>query len=125
MEMFEKAMEMLGAFLLVVVPVALLATFIESRVSKRRKLNAFDQKRLNDNLELIRLLTEYVEKYPSQRFGQALRNIGILDTVLVKERGMEEWDSGNMYIDGMIMHAEPCDLLIRVKKELARQAENK
>ncbi len=123
-EMFEKGLELLGMFLVVVVPVAFVATFVEHMVSKRRKLNEYDKARLDANLELIRLLTEYVEKYPSQRLGQALRNIGIIETVLVQERGMEEWESGNMYIDGMIMHAEPWHILEQVKKELARQAGN-
>lgn len=33
------------------------------------------------NLQIIDALRDYICKHPEQRFGQALRNIGIVDTV--------------------------------------------
>jgi hypothetical protein len=38
----------------------------------------FDRKRREANTKLIQLLTQYLTKYPHERFGQALRNIGIV-----------------------------------------------
>lgn len=38
------------------------------------------------NLQIIDELRDYICKYPEQRFGQALRNIGIVDTEF-DERG--------------------------------------
>ena len=37
----------------------------------------YDQRRLEANREILRLLSEYLEAYPSMRFTQALYNLGL------------------------------------------------
>lgn len=40
-----------------------------------------NQSRLQINLQILDQLGKYLRKYPDQRFGQALRNIGIVDSI--------------------------------------------
>lgn len=37
--------------------------------------------RQNVNFQILEELRKYFEKYPHERFGQGLRNIGVVDTV--------------------------------------------
>lgn len=59
----------------------------------------FDRAREEANAELIQLVAQYLTDYPSQRFGQALNNLGLLYNAPM---------------------AEPQDQLKRAKKILRR-----
>lgn len=39
---------------------------------------AFDKTRTEANLELLNLLGDYIMNHPTQRFGQILRNLGVI-----------------------------------------------
>lgn len=55
------------------------------------------------NLQIIDELRDYICKHPEQRFGQALRNIGIVDTVNLQDNIP---DSGGPYFTN-IFYEEP------------------
>lgn len=68
------------------------------------------------NLQIIEALRDYICKHPEQRFGQAIRNIGIVDTVWIehKEPG---FDFGRPFFTN-IFHEEPEVTLARIFKQL-------
>jgi hypothetical protein len=73
------------------------------------------------NLQIVDALRDYINKYPEQRFGQALRNIGIVDTVLLYPG---EADKGVYFTN--IFHEEPEFTLKRIMETLnERRAERK
>lgn len=43
--------------------------------------NSYDAERMTANTELIQILTQYLITHPHERFGQALRNLGIVEEV--------------------------------------------
>lgn len=71
-------------------------------------MNDHDQKRLEANRVLVRLLAEAVEASPSQRFGQILRNRGFVNQIDGKSH------SGYIWADEF--EVEPWDLLTRVER---------
>ncbi len=81
----------------------------------------FDKERQLANLEILKLLLAYAAENPSQRFGQILRNTGILQDVGVKDSSREDWETPDYYIDRVLVHEEPQLILERMKKELAEQ----
>lgn len=58
------------------------------------------------NLEILRMLKEYLETYPDVRFNQALDNLGIMRS--------KEGVGGAIYIEDTF-YEEPKDTLMRVK----------
>ena len=65
-----------------------------------------DKKRLITNRELSRLIAREVEKQPTARMGQILRNLGV-----VEDDGKGGWISG--------IFEEPWETLKRVKKRIS------
>lgn len=41
-------------------------------------MSGFAYNRFKSNMEILEKLKEYLEEHPTQRFGQALRNLGIV-----------------------------------------------
>lgn len=60
------------------------------------------------NLEIINKLTEYLIYNPDMRFGQALRNLGIIQDKINNETHHNEWVNG--------FNEEPEEMLERIKK---------
>jgi hypothetical protein len=79
--------------------------------------NSLDAKRLDDNLEIIQLLTEYIEANPSQRFGQVLRNTGVIQDINIPK---EPHEMPDMYLDRQLLFEEPDIILKRIEKHLAK-----
>lgn len=101
-----------------------LAVYMDYSTTERMKkysISVFDLKRQKDNLKIVELLINYIEENPSQRFGQILKNLEVFERKMVQERGMEEWQTGNVYIDHQVVHDEPSIILERMKKALAEQ----
>lgn len=48
-------------------------------VDMDEKIKEMIQKRQDANRELLKMLSEYIEKFPEQRFGQILVNYGFID----------------------------------------------
>ena len=119
-EMVDNFFTLLGFALIVIVPLAALASVFEYQSEKLPK-NEFDAKRLEDNLEILEILKKYVEDHPEQRFGQMLKNLEVFERKIVQERGMEEWESGSVWIDHKVVHDEPSIILERMKKSLANK----
>lgn len=76
-----------------------------------------DAARVAANLELIQVLAQYLTDHPTERFGQALRNLGIVsdrEVAINAGRGREEleliWDNE--------FSTEPTATLARVKQTL-------
>lgn len=65
------------------------------------------------NLQIIDALRDYINKHPEQRFGQALRNIGIVDTVLIYP---SEQEAGVYFTN--IFYEEPEQTLKRILETL-------
>jgi len=101
--------------------IAVLAAFMEYRVEKNKNLTEFDLKRIEDNEEILKLIKKYMKDNPQQRFGQVLKNLGVLERELVQKRGMEDWESGELYISNNLVHDEPEIILERIKKALDEQ----
>jgi len=118
-EMIDQFFFLLGCVILVGIPLVSIATFFAYQGEKLPD-NELDAKRLNDNLEIVQLLTEYIENHPSQRFGQVLRNTGIIQDVGVKDSSKPEWETPTYYIDRILIHEEPGIILERMEKELAK-----
>ena len=116
-EMIDQMTFLLGCIVLIL-PIGLLAAFVADKTSKQPK-NAYDAKRQEDNLEILRLVKKYVKDHPEQRLGQALRNVGILMDVGVRNSSRPNWETPDYYIDRMIVHEEPDFILERVRKTLA------
>jgi hypothetical protein len=72
-------------------------------------MNLFDQDRRDANRELVRSLSEWVEAHPDMRFGQILRNAGV-----VKELPLPRGLAGVVWADEF--NLEPTELLKRVRK---------
>ena len=70
-----------------------------------------DQKRLEANRKLVSILAKEIEKSPSQRFGQILRNCGF-----VEEAGVDCWNDlkGRPTYWNNEFNFEPWVLLARV-----------
>lgn len=83
------------------------ATLLRKRAGKLR--NKFDQSRLEANRELVALLAELVEKRPTERFGQILRNCGFVREIrpINPEAGIP-WQNE--------FYSEPQKILERVKR---------
>lgn len=90
-------------------------------VNGRKPANPFDAARQQANLEIIKMIQKYAEEHPTQRFGQILRNIGILQDIGVRDSSKPEWETPDYYIDRILLHEEPQRILARMKKELAEQ----
>lgn len=69
------------------------------------KAHELNEKRKECNREILRRLTEYLENNPGQRFGQALSNLNIVESV-AKFQG-EYWHDE--------YYVEPEDVLKRLK----------
>lgn len=119
-EMIDHFFLLLGIAIIILIPLGSLAALFAFKGEKLPK-NEFDAKRLEDNLEILELLQTYIEDHPEQRFGQVLKNLEVFERQLVRERGMEEWESGNIWISHSVVHEEPSVILERMKKILADQ----
>jgi len=109
-----------------VVGVALLAALVDYTVSNPKtqpKISStqFDIERELANYQILAILVRYAEKNPSQRFGQILRNTGLLQDVGVRDSSKADWETPDYYIDRLIIHEEPQVILERMKKELEQQ----
>lgn len=79
---------------------------------------ALDAKRFAANVKLIQIVTEYLLEHPQERFGQALRNLGItVDSTLPD--GDIYWCNG--------FYEEPTETLKRVEQNIldAQEAEKR
>ena len=103
-----------GIFVIVVligVPIfAIIANYIESRETHKIPKNP----RQEANFHILAILLNYVEKNPDQRFGQVLRNTGVVVDVGVKDSSQHDWDSPDFYwVRGI--HEEPMATLARME----------
>ena len=73
-------------------------------------MNQFDKERQEANRELVKLLAELVEKHPTQRFSQILRNYGFIKQSAwdVLQNDVQSWMNE--------FYAEPQQVLDRVRK---------
>jgi len=69
-----------------------------------------NQRRQEANRELLELLQEQIERYPSERFSQILRNAGFVQQTEISEQVVWEDD----------FNLEPWQLLKRVDKVCRR-----
>ena len=76
------------------------------------------------NLEILDLLRERVLNHPDERFGQALRNAGIINDVGVKDSSKPDWETPDYYIDRIILHEEPSVILARMRRAQAGEYED-
>ena len=111
-------MEILSSLILFYIISVLISTTIAVLVERGLDKFMGRNPRLVANLEILDMLRDYAMENPDQRIGQVLRNSGVMNTVLVPKRGAPEWESGEMYIDGIVMHEEPAIILKRMKQEL-------
>lgn len=70
--------------------------------------------RIIDNLAILDMLFDYITSNPDQRFGQALRNLGIVTDVVVKDSAAPEQDSPQYYLDRSIIMEEPGETLKKI-----------
>lgn len=84
---------------------------------RKRLRNNFDNKRYENNKKILKLLEEYVEFAPSQRFGQIIRNIGLVDTIVLDH--LTDKDRGPYFTN--IFNEEPDKTLVRVKADIDDQ----
>ncbi len=89
------------------------------RPRQRRIGNHFDRRRYKNNKHILKVLEAYVEKFPSQRFGQVIRNCGMVDTVFFEE--MNSRDGGPFYTN--IFNEEPDRTLKRMLEDVSEQFE--
>lgn len=100
----------------VIINLTWLATVITAKTEKQPK-NEFDAARLEDGLEVLSILKQFLKDHPEQRLGQAMLNIGIIyDAPESKE--------SKYYISRQIIHEEPSTTLDRVQKTMKRFDEN-
>ena len=117
----ELPYEMLGFAISVILPLGLLASIVDWKTTKYEKLNAFDAQRMEDNLTILNVLKKYTEDNPTQRFGQILRNCGIICDVGVRDSSKPEWETPEYYVDRQIIFEEPSIILERIEKTLANE----
>ena len=73
-----------------------------------------DEKRLKANRELVKILAEEIEKRPSERFGQILRNSGfVVENIL-----QQDLQDGVMTLWANGFNQEPWETLARVAARL-------
>lgn len=72
-------------------------------------MNKFDKDRANANGQLLSLLCDLMQRYPSLRFGQILANFDFVKTI-----PNEDSEPGVKWADEF--HLEPTELLERVQK---------
>ncbi len=65
------------------------------------------KKRYADNMEILRILSEFFKKYPALRFSQALISLGILEI----DKTKEEFKIKDPFSE------EPSTVLNRIKKK--------
>jgi hypothetical protein len=120
-EMISNFLLFLDLVMLCVIPIIGLTAIavLFAHKSETGPKNERDARRQEDNLEIIRLLTEYVEANPSQRFGQVLRNTGVIKDIGVKGAHKPEWQTPDYYIDRNLLFEEPNVILERMEKVLA------
>ena len=119
--LFELPFEIIGFALSVIIPLGVLAALMDWKTTKYENLSEFDAQRMEDNLEIIRVLKKYAEDNPSQRIGQILRNCGIIMDIGVKDSSKPEWETPDYYIDRNLLFEEPGVVLRRIEKVLANQ----
>ena len=71
--------------------------------------------RKQKKLEIIKKLRDYICQHPEQRFGQALRNIGIVDTICLRDDITEY----SVYFTN-IFNEEPEQTLKRIAETLEK-----
>ncbi len=89
------------------------------RPRQRRVGNHFDRKRYKNNKAILKVLEAYVEVFPSQRFGQIIRNVGLVDTIVLDH--LKDKDRGPYFSN--IFNEEPDRTLKRVAKDVNEQFE--
>lgn len=98
------AMLSLGMFLWVLICVAI--TRSKSQPPKNPRHEA--------NLQILAQLLKYVDENPDQRFGQILRNTGVVVEVGVRDSNQEEWETPDYYWARGV-HEEPIATLARME----------
>ena len=79
----------------------------------------FDLQRIKDNAKLLNHLGKYMLRHPTERFGQALRNVGLVRD-FTDEQGVTQWTNE--------FNTEPAQMLKRVQyvaKAVKSRAKNK
>lgn len=61
------------------------------------------------NLEILRRIKHYITMYPDIRFGQALRNLGVIVDFLDDTNDIVQWANH--------FYEEPTNMLERMKKQ--------
>lgn len=90
-------------------------------LDKQEKINR--NPRQKANLEILAHLLEYVEENPDQRFGQILRNIGVVVDVGVRDSSKPERETPDYYwVRGI--HEESQKVLERIGKALHNEFED-
>jgi hypothetical protein len=64
--------------------------------------------RLTDNLTILKRLATYIRRNPDQRFGQILRNTGVITTYIPEGEYAPQWSNH--------FNEEPSTMLERMRK---------
>lgn len=118
-EIMNEFFFLLGLSLLVVVPIGVLAAVVADKTSKQPK-NELDAERLEDSLEALNLISDYLKENPSIRLGQALLNLNVLqDDVTYTPNCPPRYK-----LKRNIIHEEPAVTLARIEAALEKYRSN-
>jgi hypothetical protein len=67
--------------------------------------------RVKDNLKILKRLETYIKKNPDQRFGQVLRNAGVVIDYFEQGQFTPRWSNH--------FNEEPANMLIRMRERRA------
>jgi hypothetical protein len=70
------------------------------------------------NRAILKLLQEQVESQPDSRFGQILRNTGVVVDVGIRDSSKPDWETPDYYWERGI-HEEPWHTLARMYRDIA------
>jgi len=120
--MMDMLFILLGVGLIVGLSVfAAYIDFSSQKQSIRYGTNSFDRERHCTNLTILKILADYAAQNPSQRFGQILRNTGVLLDIGVKDSSQEDYETPDYYISRDVIFEEPQVTLSRIEKVLANE----
>jgi len=104
-----------GSFVLFIALFILYAITVLERPKVTKKPNP----RQVANLEILALLEKRILDQPDERFGQVLRNLGIINDIGVRDSSRHDWETPDYYIDRIIIMEEPSIVLARMKRAKA------
>lgn len=83
-----------GIFLLYgIIAIFVAVNLIEGSIEQKKKSNI----RRKINIQILKLLSKHIEKNPDQRFGQILRNTGVVVDIGIRDSSQKEWETPDYY----------------------------